>query len=161
MRNFVSIAAIMAMLATVISASSIFRMNVKDKLTTDFLTGFESGIFLRDSTAKFEEYGCPETHAEASELGEMKKLIPGFKDITKLLNGGRSDGHILEEIIETMELFIGSFDKFIGVFDADYSGGDFCAGLTFGMQGTVLLEKVATTLYQTHLKNMAKDARNH
>ena len=158
--NFVSFAAIMAYIATAVSASSIFRMNVKDKLTPDFLTGFESGIFMRNGQQQFDEYGCPESHADSRELGEITKLIPNLRDMTKLINGGKEDP-LLNEILETMELFIGSFDKFIGVFDQDYSGGDFCAGLTFGMQGTKLLEKVATTLYQTHLKNLAKDARSH
>ena len=37
----------LAALSTV-SAGSIFKMNVKDKMSSDFLTGFESGIFLRD-----------------------------------------------------------------------------------------------------------------
>ena len=31
-------------------AASVFTMNVKDKMTVDFLTGFESGIFLRNNT---------------------------------------------------------------------------------------------------------------
>lgn len=55
---------------------------------------------------------------------------------------------IVREILDTIETFVGSLDKFIGVFDADYAGGDFCAGLTFGMQGLYMLEKVATTLYE-------------
>ena len=29
-------------------AGSLFTVNVQDKLTQDFLTGFESGIFLRN-----------------------------------------------------------------------------------------------------------------
>ena len=43
------------------------------------------------------------------------------------------DNPIVEEILTTVETFVGSMDKFIGVFDADYAGGDFCAGITFGM----------------------------
>ena len=43
-----------------VQAASLFTMNVKDKMTVDFLTGFESGIFLRNNTQQFEEYGCPE-----------------------------------------------------------------------------------------------------
>ena len=55
------------------------------------------------------------------------------------LTGGKMDEQ-LEEIMQTIELFVGSFDKFIGVFDDEYEGGDFCAGLTFGMQGSKMLE---------------------
>ena len=39
----------------------------------------------------------------------------------------------LVDMLDTIELFADSFDKFIGVFDVAYGGGDFCAGLTFGM----------------------------
>merc|ERR1719198_2114073 len=67
----------------------------------------------------------------------------------------------LVDMMDTIELFADSFDKFIGVFDQAYSGGDFCAGLTFGMQGMKMLEKVATTLYNNHLKSKAQEARSH
>ena len=56
-------------------------------------------------------------------------------------------------------MFVDSFDKFIGVFDSDYSGGDFCAGLTFGMEGSKMLQTIATTLYENHIKAQAKIAR--
>ena len=29
-------------------------------LTGDFITGFESGIFLRNNPKMFEDYGCPD-----------------------------------------------------------------------------------------------------
>ena len=64
-------------------------------------------------------------------------------------------------IIDSIDLFVSSFDKFIGVFDKSYVGGDFCAGLTFGMQGTTMLQKVATMLYDQHLKDKAVEARKH
>ena len=43
-----------------VEGASIFKIKVQDKLSVDFLTGFESGIFLRNNTQQFEEYGCPE-----------------------------------------------------------------------------------------------------
>ena len=48
-----------ATVLSTVSAGSLFTMNVKDKMSSDFLTGFESGIFLRDNQKQFEEYGCP------------------------------------------------------------------------------------------------------
>ena len=71
-----------------------------------------------------------------------------IKSMSGSLDSGPAKEQI-EEIMETLELFVGSIDKFIGVFDKNYPGGDFCAGITFGMQGAVMLEKVATTLYET------------
>ena len=50
----------------------MFTMNVKDKMTVDFLTGFESGIFLRTNTQQFEEYGCPAQTADSAEIKMIK-----------------------------------------------------------------------------------------
>ena len=52
-------------------------------------------------------------------------------------------------------MFMDSFSKFIGVFDDDYTGGDFCAGLTFGSEGSKMLYHVASTLYTNHIKYQA------
>ena len=71
------------------------------------------------------------------------------------------DDPIVDEILSTVETFVDSMDKFIGVFDASYPGGDFCAGITFGMQGSQMLEHIATTLYEQHVKSKAQEARSH
>ena len=55
-----------------------------------------------------------------------------IKGLTGMMTGGKPDP-ILIDILDTLELFVDSFDKFIGVFDEKYNGGDFCAGITFGM----------------------------
>ena len=52
--------------------------------------------------------------------------------MTKAMNKNQMDVQ-LEEIFESLELLVGSFDKFMGVFDDNYEGGDFCAGQTFGI----------------------------
>ncbi len=88
----------------------------------------------------------------------FREGLAPLKAMTTLVSGGKPDPLIIE-IINTLEMFVDSFDKFIGVFDEQYSGGDFCAGITFGMQGTAMLEKVASTLYETHLKSKAQEAR--
>ena len=65
---------------------------------------------------------------------------------------------VIEEILVSVEAFAGTLDKFIGVFDATYAGGDFCAGITFGMEGMSMIEKLAQTLYEEHIKSKAKRA---
>ena len=77
-----------------------------------------------------------------------------------MLNNGKPVTE-LNDIIDTVELFVDSFDTFIAVFDKNYEGGDFCAGMTFGMRGMNMLEKIAGTLYEHHLKSKAKEARSH
>ena len=73
--------------------------------------------------------------------------------------GEEASGQIIE-LIDSIDLFVSGFDKFIGVFDEAYVGGDFCAGLTFGMHGTEMLQKVAVMMYDYHLKDLAVAARN-
>ena len=51
---------ILSMFIVNIECASIFKLKMQDKLSVDFLTGFESGIFLRNNSQQFEEYGCPE-----------------------------------------------------------------------------------------------------
>ena len=144
-----------------LQAASLFKINnINEKLTGDFLTGFESGLFLRNNTKQFDDYSCPDQHVDSKEFSDFKTSIGPMKMLAGALTGGKVDP-VIEEILNTIELFVGSFDKFIGVFDDSYTGGDFCAGLTFGMQGSKMLEKVATTLYETHLKGKAQEARSH
>ena len=49
-----------------------------------------------------------------------------------MLNNGKPVAEI-NDMIDTVELFVDSFDTFIAVFDENYEGGDFCAGMTSGM----------------------------
>ena len=61
MKLYVSLIALLCSL-NLSNAGSILNVNVGEKMTTDFLTGFEGGIFLRNNTQQFEEYGCPDQH---------------------------------------------------------------------------------------------------
>ena len=47
------------LLVTALLALSAIHANAF-ALTSDFITGFESGIFFRNSTKMTEEYGCPD-----------------------------------------------------------------------------------------------------
>ena len=40
-------------------------------LTGDFLTGFESGIFLRDKPEQVKEYGCPKAEVKMEEFKKV------------------------------------------------------------------------------------------
>ena len=45
-----------SLVLTITQAASLFKINVAEKLTGDFLTGFESGLFLHNNTESFDEY---------------------------------------------------------------------------------------------------------
>ena len=86
-------------------------------------------------------------------FSQFKDALIPLKNMASLLSGGNKVAEqSVHDILDTVETFVNSFDKFIGVFDKNYAGGDFCAGLTFGMQGSVMLEKVALNLFEAHLK---------
>ena len=105
--------------AGVASAASVFKINnVNEKLTGDFLTGFESGLFLRNNTAQFDEYSCPDQDVDSKEVSDFKKAIGPLKGLAGAMTGGKNEQ--VEEMMETVELLVSSFDKFIGVFDDDY-----------------------------------------
>ena len=41
-------------------------------LTGDFITGFESGIFLRNDPKMFEDYGCPDAANNNEQFKQLK-----------------------------------------------------------------------------------------
>ncbi len=53
-------------------------------LNPEFITGFESGIFLRDSNDIYEQYGCPEARPSGA-LGSVNDMIKPLKMMTGLL----------------------------------------------------------------------------
>ena len=67
------------------SSASLFTMNFKDKMSSDFLTGFESGIFLRNNTAQFDEYGCPDQETDSEEIRIFKSGLDPIKTISKAM----------------------------------------------------------------------------
>ena len=62
-------------------------------------------------------------------------------------------------MLQTISTFVDSLEKFIGVFDNTYEGGDFCAGITFGYQGIEMMERVALNLYDS-TKAKSSDIKN-
>ncbi len=40
-------------------------------LTGDFITGFESGIFLRNNPKMFEDYGCPDSENNNAQFRQF------------------------------------------------------------------------------------------
>ena len=118
-------------------------------LDGDFLTGFETGIFLRKQKDQVDEYGCPKAAIKMEEFQKVRDLLPGIKGILSLMNpagaGGQKDNE-LENMLDSLTVLINHLDELIGVFDYGYEGGDFCAGLIFGASGSNLLFTIAETI---------------
>ena len=110
-------------------------------LSTDFITGFESGIFLRSNDNLLDEYQCPEAKP-AGAMGNVKEMLQPIKMMTSMIQ----DKNIVN-MVSTMELFISSLSSLMAVF-TNYEGGDFCSGLIFGSNGAVMLTNIAKTLFE-------------
>ena len=65
-------------------------------------------------------------------------------------------GQDMINMIDSVEVFVNHMDSLIGVFDTDYQGGEFCAGLTFGFEGSNLLYRMASILIHHNIKQMKK-----
>jgi len=56
-------------------------------LEGDFLTGFETGIFLRKDKKQLDEYGCPKAEIKMEEFKKIRDLLPNVKNIIKVMGG--------------------------------------------------------------------------
>ena len=63
------------------------------------------------------------------EFKKVKEMLPA---VTTMLGIMKADDREMMNMLESLTLFVNHLDELIGVFEVDYTGGDFCAGLTFG-----------------------------
>ena len=132
-------------------------------LDTDFLTGFESGIFLRDKPEQIKAYDCPSASVNVGEFKKVKDMIQPVTQIAKTMNPNDLE---MGNMLDSLNQVVDHMDSLIGVFDDDYRGGHFCAGLTFGQAGSNLLYQIAEKIITTNLKriekqNCKKDDHSH
>ncbi len=76
-------------------------------------------------------------------------MLPAVKGMLGLLN---KDDKEMQNMFDSLTIFLDHLDQLIGVFDIEYKGGDFCAGLTFGYSGSNLLYKIAEDIITHSLK---------
>lgn len=76
-------------------------------------------------------------------------MLPAVKTMLGVMN---KDDTEMINMFESLEVFVNHMDELIGVFDYSYTGGDFCAGLTFGQAGSNLLYKIAEVIITHHIK---------
>ena len=126
-------------------------------LAGDFITGFESGIFLRENLDEIEKYNCPKAEVHMEDFKKVKEMMPAVVTMADVM---MKDQPEMKNMLKSLNIFIDHMDQLIGVFDPLYEGGDFCAGLTFGVSGSNLLYQVASTIIHANLKNLKKNSRD-
>ena len=77
-------------------------------------------------------------------------MLPAVVTMIGVIN---KDDEEMNNMLKSLTLFVNHIDELIGVFDSQYQGGDFCAGLTFGQSGSNLLFKMAKILIEHHIKS--------
>ena len=50
------------------NAENLANIGGSNDLTGDFMTGFESGIFLRQAEDQYQEYGCPKASIDHADF---------------------------------------------------------------------------------------------
>ena len=83
-------------------------------------------------------------------------MLPAVKSMMQIMNKG-PDGDEMVNMLESLTVFIDHLDELVGVFQTSYTGGDFCAGLTFGFKGSNLLFTIANDLITKNLEDMKKN----
>ena len=91
------------------------------------------------------------------EFKKVKDMLPAVTTMVGIMNQNDPE---MKHMLESLTLFVNHLDELIGVFDNEYSGGDFCAGLTFGQAGSNLLYKMASIIINENVKALNKNKKS-
>ena len=115
-------------------------VEAKGKLNQEFLQGFDTGILVRSDNRAFKDFQCPIPDVRNEGLKKLNQLTGPMKMAATFANNDQ-----LTALTNSLETFVSSMQDMMGVFNADYDGGDFCKGLIFGRDGSNMLYEVAQT----------------
>ena len=88
------------------------------------------------------------------DFRKVKDMLPALKSMMGIMN--QKDNEMIN-MMESLTVFLDHLDELVGVFDQGYSGGDFCAGLTFGFKGSNLLFTIANDIITKNLESMKNE----
>ncbi len=108
-------------------------------LQGEFLTGFESGIFMRNNPKMLDEYKCAAPTQGNTQFDKLNDMIKPMKAMSELV----PDANI-KQLVSTVEVFVANISTLLAVFN-NYKGSEFCRGALFGMKGAEMLTKIAST----------------
>ena len=112
---------------------------------SDFMRGFETGLFLRTKNGKVEEYGC-EVPTEANN-----SVKAAFEQIKTSINMAKSKlkmDPLIDQGLNMVLDFLGGLQYFMAILQpkSGQQMDKYCQGMIFGLEGSKLLVKVANTL---------------
>ena len=144
--------ALVAMLCTsVLATVQPYEKSKKERLQdifendSDFMRGFETGLFLRTKGGSVEDYGCRLSQEGNKKAKTAFDLIKSNIEMAK--NNLKLDP-VIDEALGLVSTFLDGLYSFITVLSPG-SGPKldmYCTGMVFGLQGSKLLVKVANSL---------------
>jgi hypothetical protein len=66
----------------------------------------------------------------------------------------------MNNMLDSLVVFVNHLDELIGVFDSGYNGGDFCSGMIFASAGSNLIQKIAETIVSHAVSSVEKPKKN-
>ena len=117
-------------------------------INKDFISGLETGVHITDYHL-FSEYSCPEPEMSnkiESALGMYKmaeSMMVPKPSKKKSLKDGDEDDNSSMQLIEKLDKYAEQIAVVASVMDKEYTGGDFCQGLTIGYEGRSVVQSAA------------------
>lgn len=118
-------------------------INATPKMGKQFISGFETGIFIRGQPKMMKQYGCkpPSKKDENDVIKQVRNGLP----IVKMAAAKNAQ---MKMMVEVIELFLKDVSGLMTVLNNGYDGGDYCAGLVFGMNGADMLLNISQKAVQ-------------
>ena len=112
---------------------------------SDFMKGFELGLFLRTKGDKIEDYGCSEQDMSSPVSNKITVALQTFKNA--ILTGASilPPDPILTEILGFVTDILDSFEYFVRVLLEMDQIDLYCRGMVFGLGGSKMLVRFANT----------------
>ena len=113
---------------------------------SEFMKGYETGIFLRTKGGSVEEYGCKP--AEGVDSSGASNAIDTIQMAISTAKGSLPDEPMLHDALDMINEFLTSLKYFIVILTPK-KGVDidmYCTGLIFGNQGSKMLVRFANIL---------------
>ena len=107
-------------------------------LSSDWVNGFETGIFMRDDENVYYDYSCDKPAGDSALMEQAQSIIAPMKMMKMFMKDEK-----LASMCDTFEIFANSASELELVMMGSYDGGDFCSGLIFGKAGSKLLIDIA------------------
>ncbi len=130
------------LLAACILIASTNAGKIPEHLVSDFIQGFEQGIFIRETPELAQrEHNCAEPD-EAKKLN-LKAVNTILEPLKAMMQMSKDKEKV--KMIKSAQVFVEKSQDLLNILEG-YDAGDFCKGLYFGITGATLLTQIAETI---------------